>query len=112
MGSPVKAQCIFPGPYVVDTNLFNSQRNAPKEYASAQLGSGITDIESFQKAMEMMLGRRVDITQPSEFAEYVFKGLQNDDFWVMPLHERSAQALRDRFESMINNTNPQIPNML
>jgi NAD(P)-dependent dehydrogenase (short-subunit alcohol dehydrogenase family) len=112
IGSPVRAQCIFPGPYVVDTNLFDSKRHAPKDVTPEQLGGGITDIESFQQAMEQMIGRRVDITQPSEFAEYVFKGLQNDDFWVMPMHERAAQALRDRFEGMINNKNPMIPNML
>ena len=112
-GSPVKAACLFPGPYVVDTNLFNSQRNAPEEYKNNnQLGGGITSMESFQQAMEQMIGRRVETTQPEEFAEYVFAALQRDEFWIMPLNDRTAKALRDRFEGMIDKTNPMIADML
>jgi NAD(P)-dependent dehydrogenase (short-subunit alcohol dehydrogenase family) len=111
-GSPVKAACLFPGPYVVDTNLFNSQRNAPAEYKSDQLGSGITSIESFQQVMEQMIGRRVDITQPEEFADYVHGALQRDEFWIMPMHARSEKALRERFEGMITKTNPFIADIL
>jgi NAD(P)-dependent dehydrogenase (short-subunit alcohol dehydrogenase family) len=112
-GSPVKAACLFPGPYVVDTNLFNSQRNAPAEFKSnAQLGGGITSMESFQQVMEQMIGRRVETTQPSEFADYVFGALQRDEFWIMPMHDRTEKALRDRFEGMITKTNPMIADML
>lgn len=111
-GSPVKAACLFPGPYVVDTNLFNSQRNAPSEYKNDQLGGGITSMESFQQVMEQMIGRRVETTQPEEFAEYVFGALKRDEFWIMPMHDRANKALRDRFEGMLNKTNPTIADML
>lgn len=110
-GSPVKAACLFPGPHVVDTNLFNSQRNLPADYKIDQF-SGIDSVESFQKTMEQWIGRRVELTKPDDFADYVFGALTRDEFWILPMEDKMVKALRDRFEGMINKTNPMIPDVL
>jgi NAD(P)-dependent dehydrogenase (short-subunit alcohol dehydrogenase family) len=113
-GSKVRAACLFPGPHVVDTKLFDAQRNLLKRFddGSDQFGGGITDIESFQQVMEAMIGRRVDITQPEDFAEYVLGALRREEFWILPLTQKTQDAVRARFEGMLNHTNPVIADML
>lgn len=113
-GGKVKAACMFPGPHVVDTRLFNAQRNLLPRFddGSAQFGGGISDIESFQQVMQVVIGRRVEITQPEDFAEYVLGALRRDEFWIMPLTAKTEDAIRARFEGMLNKVNPIIADML
>jgi hypothetical protein len=62
--------------------------------------------------MQVMIGRRVEITQPEEFADYVLGALRDEKFWIMPTNPKTATAIRARFEGMLNKTNPVIADML
>ncbi len=113
MQSPVKAALLFPGPYVVETGLFNSARNRPAEFADEAAGAGgISSLEDMQQMMEKTIGRRIETTKPAEFAEYTYQALLQDKFWILPMNDRQVKAMRDRLESMIAGTNPLPPDVL
>lgn len=112
-GSKVRAAILFPGPHVVDTNLFSSHRNAQAEYADAAVkaGSGINNVDEFQGIMKMMLGREVPLTQPQDFAEEVFQSILRDEFYILPLTEKTKDAIRKRTEVMLDRGQPVIADM-
>ena len=58
------------------------------------------------------VGMEIEITTPEEVAEYVYRGLSNDDYWILPQTEKSKAALRARVEGMINNVAPAVPDVL
>jgi hypothetical protein len=112
-GSKVKAAILFPGPHVVDTNLFGSHRNVQAEYADAatKAGSGVNNVDEFQGLMKMMLGRPVPLTQPEDFAEEVYQSLLRDEFYILPLTEKAKTAVRKRTEIMLERGQPIIADM-
>jgi NAD(P)-dependent dehydrogenase (short-subunit alcohol dehydrogenase family) len=112
-GSKVKAAILFPGPHVVDTNLFSSHRNVQQEYAdpAIALGMGINNVDEFQVVMSAMLGRPVELTSPADFAEEVFQALQRDEFYILPLTATTQDAVRKRYEIMLERGQPVIPDM-
>jgi NAD(P)-dependent dehydrogenase (short-subunit alcohol dehydrogenase family) len=111
--SPVKAAVLFPGPYVVETNLFSSGRNRPAELREeTPVGNAINSLEDMQAMMEKTIGRRIQTTTPEAVAEYTYQALLQDHFWILPMHERFRQALRERFEGMLALRNPTIPDIM
>jgi len=112
-GSPVRAAILFPGPHVVDTNLFGSQRNLQAEYDDPLLraGAGITDMQSFQALMKRLLGREVETTDPADFADEVLASILREEFYVLPLTEGAKRAVRKRCEDMLERRPPSIPDL-
>jgi NAD(P)-dependent dehydrogenase (short-subunit alcohol dehydrogenase family) len=112
-GSKVKAAILFPGPHVVETNLFSSHRNVQKQYADPAIvaGNGVNTIEDFQARMKSFLGREVALTSPEEFAEEVFQSVLRDEFYILPLTQSTKEAVRTRYEIMLDRGQPVIPNM-
>ncbi|HEY3695501.1 SDR family NAD(P)-dependent oxidoreductase [Phenylobacterium sp.] len=112
-GSKVKAAILFPGPYVVDTNLFNSHRNLQTEYLdpSFDLSRGINTMSEFQGLMKQLIGREAETTSPKDFAEEVYQSLLRDEFYILPLNEGAKNAVRERYEIMIARGQPVMPNM-
>jgi NAD(P)-dependent dehydrogenase (short-subunit alcohol dehydrogenase family) len=112
-GSKVKASIIFPGPHVVETNLFSSHRNVQEEYRDADVvyGGGVETVEQFQDVMQMMIGTRVQLTKPADFTEEVYQSLLRGDFYVLPLTDKTKQAIRTRYEIMLDRGQPVIPDM-
>jgi NAD(P)-dependent dehydrogenase (short-subunit alcohol dehydrogenase family) len=110
--SPVKAALLFPGPHVLDTGLFNSARNRPKELTDPGDALGITSLEDMQQRMLKSIGRRIDITHPDEFAETAYQALREDKFWIMPIEGRVVAAIRDRYEGMLAGRTPKQPDIL
>lgn len=112
-GSKVKAAILFPGPHVVDTNLFGSHRNVQAEYADAATtaGSGVSNTEQFQGVMKIMLGREVPLTQPEDFAEETYQALLRDEFYILPLTEKTKAAIRKRTEIMLERGQPVLADM-
>jgi len=111
--SPIKASCLFPGPHIVRTGLFNSDRVRPADIPADpnRLDMGIKTAEDLQALMKNF-GMDIEITTPEEVAEYVYQGLSNDDYWILPQTEKSKAALRARAEGMINNIAPTVPDVL
>lgn len=113
-GSHVKAAILFPGPHVVDTNLFSSHRNLQKEYDDPAIasGAGINNVDEFQAAMKFLIGHEVPLTQPQDFAEEVYQSLLRDDFYILPLTDKTKDAIRKRYDDMIERRQPAIPDMM
>ncbi|MEM9013699.1 MAG: SDR family NAD(P)-dependent oxidoreductase [Pseudomonadota bacterium] len=114
MSAKLRAALLFPGPHVINSNLMNSQRNLQDKYDDpiVRQGSGINDMESFQKTMKMFIGHEVPLTEPEEFADIAHDLLLDGKFWVMPMEQITKDAIRLRFEEMLSQTNPSIPKML
>ncbi|WP_157219034.1 SDR family NAD(P)-dependent oxidoreductase [Flavisphingomonas formosensis] len=113
-GSKVKAAILFPGPHVVDTRLFSSHRNVQERYGDPSLraGGGINNVDEFQAAMRHLIGHEVPLTQPEDFAEEVYASILRDDFYILPLEERTKNAIRKRYEDMLERRQPAIPDMM
>lgn len=113
MNSPVKISCLFPGPHIVRTGIYNSQRVRPADLPAdaGAFDPGIQTAEDLQKMMENF-GKKIEITSPEEVAEQVFEDLQTDSYWMLRQTERSRQALRARVDSILSRTNPTPPDVL
>ncbi len=110
---PIKAHILFPGPYVVETNLFSSGRNRPAELTEDKPSSnGVNSLEDMQAIMEKTIGRRIDTSTPESVAEYAIGALRRDEFWILPMHERLKFAIRERTEGMLALRNPTIPDVM
>jgi NAD(P)-dependent dehydrogenase (short-subunit alcohol dehydrogenase family) len=111
--SDIKAAILFPGPHVVDTNLFGSHRNLQKDYDDPiiRAGGGIDDMETFQTVMKSFIGREVETTDPKDFAEEVYTSLLRDDFYILPLTDMTKDAVRKRFDDMLERRHPVVPQM-
>jgi NAD(P)-dependent dehydrogenase (short-subunit alcohol dehydrogenase family) len=112
-GSPVKVSVLFPGPHIVRTGLFNSDRVRPSDIPPDpnRLDLGIKTAEDLQ-AMMANFGMNIEITTPEEVADYVHACLLKDEYWILPQTEKSKLALRERTEGMISRTNPTPPDVL
>lgn len=112
MDTPVQVNALYPGPHVVDTGIFNSERNRPGELAGDGVkASGITSVADMKKMMEEY-GMTLETTSPQEVAEYALQGLREDKFWIRPSTDKSDNALRQRIEGIIKQENPAPPNVL
>lgn len=111
--SPVKVSCLFPGPHIVRTGIFNSARVRPADMPADpnQLDLGIRTAEDLQTLMANF-GMNIEITTPEEVAEYVYESLVKDEYWILPQTERSKQALRARTEGILARSNPTPPDVL
>jgi NAD(P)-dependent dehydrogenase (short-subunit alcohol dehydrogenase family) len=106
--SPVKVSALFPGPYVVDTGLFNSGRVRPEALKKEGVEgneSGINSVEDMKK-MAAEYGFELQTTHPDEVAEMAVKGIENDAFWLLEYTPETAQKIRNRCEMILNKTTP------
>lgn len=110
--SPVKINALYPGPHVVDTGIFNSERVRPADLpGSGEKASGISSVEDMKKMMEQF-GMKLETTSPQDVAAYAVAALKEDKFWIRPSTEKSDNALRARVDGIISQTNPAPPNVL
>jgi NAD(P)-dependent dehydrogenase (short-subunit alcohol dehydrogenase family) len=110
-GSNVRAQLLFPGPHVVDTNLFGSHRLLQAKYDDPALRAGgrVQSMDAYRAMMRRTLGREAPTTDPADFAEEVLQAVLKDEFYVLPLTDRAKAAIRKRFETMIERGPPAAP---
>lgn len=112
-GSKVRAAILFPGPHIVDTNLFSSHRNVQAEYEdeATKAGNGVNNAEDLKALMKMATGKEINLTSPVEFAEEVFQSLRDDQFYILPLTETTKAEIRRRYEVMLDRGQPFIPDL-
>ncbi|ROR99060.1 NADP-dependent 3-hydroxy acid dehydrogenase YdfG [Sinobacterium caligoides] len=111
--SPVKVNALFPGPHVVDTGLFDSDRVRPEELPidPNKVDSGIHSVDDMKNMMREY-GMELETTHPDHVADNALKGLREEQFWIMELSEKSAKAVQDRAEMILKGINPTLPNIL
>ena len=107
----VKVNALFPGPYVVDTGLFNSDRVRPVELDKGDANdSGIKSVDDMRAMMEQF-GMELKTTHPDEVAQTALQGLRNEQFWISPMNEDTEAKIRLRMDSIFNRTNPVAPSL-
>ena len=110
--SPVKIHALFPGPNIVDTGIFNSDRVRPAEFEKPE-GSpetGISSAEDLRKLMEFM-GQKLVTTHPDEVAQTAIRGIRDDQFWIAPLNPGVKDKIRARFDSILDRSELPIPTL-
>ena len=107
----VKVNALFPGPYVVDTGLFNSDRVRPVEHDKGDANdSGIKSVDDMREMMEQF-GMELKTTHPDEVAQTALQGLRNEQFWISPMNEDTEAKIKLRMDSIFNRTNPVAPSL-
>lgn len=110
--SPVKVHALFPGPYIVDTGIFDSNRVRPKEFIKPE-GSpdtGIHSAEDLRRVMEFY-GQELVMTHPDEVAKTAIEGLRTGQYWIAPLNPDAKAQIKARFDSILNRSELPIPTL-
>ena len=106
MKSPVSVHALFPGPHVVDTGLFDSDRVRPESFdTGTPKSSGIRSVEDMRRLMQQH-GMELKTTHPDEVAEAAVAGILADTFWICPRTEESLAKFLARVESIRTLQNP------
>lgn len=111
---PVKISALFPGPYVVDTGLFNSGRVRPeelkKDFAGAGNQTGINSVDDMKK-MAAEYGIEMQSTHPDEVAEMAVQGLLQDAFWLLKTTPETDAKIQARADMILSRSTPVAPVM-
>lgn len=104
-GVAIQAHLLYPGPYLVNTQILASQRNRQEAYRDEEEVGDYLSMEDLKKATE---GQNAEfkLTEPSEVAETCLKGIRNGQFWIRPFTEEHQEKIKRRCESLLGNTNP------
>jgi NAD(P)-dependent dehydrogenase (short-subunit alcohol dehydrogenase family) len=109
---PVKVSALFPGPYVVETGLFNSGRVRPEDLRKPGQGSenatGINSVEDM-KRMAAEFGIELQSTHPDEVADMALEGLERDAFWLLSTTPDTDAKIRSRTDMIMNREVPVAP---
>ena len=110
--SPVQINALFPGPHIVDTGIFDSDRVRPAEFAKPEgtPDTGITSAEDLRKIMEFM-GQKLVTTHPDEVAQTAIRGIRDNRFWIAPINPGTREKIRARFESILDGSDLPIPTL-
>lgn len=113
MDTPVQAAALFPGPHVVNTGIFNSERNRPEDLPPRgdRPASGIQSVEDM-KAIMREYNMELQTTEPEEVAEFALEDLRQGKFWLLRMSDKSRAAFEQRCQGILNATNPTAPDVL
>ncbi len=111
-GSPVQIHALFPGPHIVETGIFDSDRVRPEAFAKPEgtPETGINSAEDLRKVMEFM-GHKLVTTHPDEVAQTAIQGLRDNQFWIAPINAGTKEKIRARFDSILNRSELPIPTL-
>jgi NAD(P)-dependent dehydrogenase (short-subunit alcohol dehydrogenase family) len=96
-GAAISASVLCPG--FVNTNIFNAERNRPKELALEDASEADEAARALGSAM-LAQGK-----QPSEVAEIVLESIRNDHFYILP-HPAWDGFVRSRVEHILARVEP------
>lgn len=110
--SKVKVHALFPGPHIVDTGIFDSDRVRPIDYTKAAdaPNSGIKTADDLRILMESY-GASLETTHPDEVAQTALMGIRDGKFWVMEWNPKTRSEVEKRMQSILNQTNPVPPSL-
>lgn len=107
LDTPVKVSALFPGPHVVDTGIFNSDRVRPEEMEriSNVPDSGIHSVADMKRIMAEF-DMELETTHPDEVAEMAVKGIEEDKFWIKIMTDDGIAKMKARLDMILSDTNP------
>ena len=113
MQSPVKVSALFPGPHVVNTGIFNSERNRPADLPvnPDKPESGIHSVEDMRAIMRQY-NMELATTEPEEVAAFALEDLRQDKFWITRMSDKSRAAFQRRVEDILAARTPTAPDAL
>lgn len=95
LDAPIGVSLLGPGP--VQSAIFNAPFTTGEE-------GGDTRVREFTQMLRSMLAEHG--MNPEDFAQRVFTGIEQQQFWILPQPEALDQALRRRMESILARENP------
>ena len=99
----LQAHVLFPGPFLVNTNILNSDRARTDEYRVAgQAPAAYVDMAALAKSA----GLDFKLTEPEEVAEMALEGVRKGQFWILSKLGSSDDKLRARTENILARENP------
>lgn len=102
----LQAHVLFPGPYLVNTNILNSDRVRPDEFRiEGQAPATYVNM----KALAQSAGVELRLTEPEEVADMALKGIRDGRFWILSKLGKSDARLSARTESILARKNPEPP---
>jgi NAD(P)-dependent dehydrogenase (short-subunit alcohol dehydrogenase family) len=101
----IRASVLFPGPYIVATNIFDAARNRPLDLPNERPDAPPPPTLEDIRRMTEQAGGKFVATQPNNVALYTLEALRQDRFWILP-RGRSDEAIRARLESIISRADP------
>ena len=110
--SPVRVHALFPGPYVVDTGIFDSDRVRPERFEKPADApdTGIRSSDDLRKIMEAF-GMELKTTHPDEVAHAALEGVRDGRFWILPLNPTALSQIKARMDSILDRTDPPVPSI-
>ena len=110
--SKIHIHALFPGPHIVDTGIFDSDRVRPEQFAKAADApdSGIRNTEDLRKIMQSY-GAELQTTHPDEVAGNAITGIRENRFWVVEYADQTREKIEARMQSILTKTNPEIPSL-
>ena len=109
-GNPVQVHALFPGPHVVETGIFDSDRVRPERFAkpSSAPDTGIHSADDLRRLMEAF-GTTLETTHPDAVAQAALDGIRQGRFWILPLTPATESQIRARIEAILARTDPPVP---
>ncbi|MGB5286333.1 MAG: SDR family NAD(P)-dependent oxidoreductase, partial [Polyangiales bacterium] len=102
----LQAHVLFPGPYLVNTNILNSDRVRPDEFRiEGQAPATYVNM----KALAQSAGVELRLTEPEEVADMALEGIRDGRFWILSKLGKSDARLSARTESILARKNPEPP---
>ena len=110
--SPVRVHALFPGPYVVETGIFDSDRVRPERFEKPADApdTGIRSSDDLRRMMEAF-GMELKTTHPDEVAGTALEGIRDGRFWILPLNPTAESQIEARMESILHRTDPPVPSI-
>jgi NAD(P)-dependent dehydrogenase (short-subunit alcohol dehydrogenase family) len=106
---PVKASVLFPGPNMLRTGLWTSQRNRPASYAPERArATPRKSLDDYDKAMRAagVEPQYTEVEEVEEVAAQVVDAIHAERFWILPDSDRADESIRARAASMLARSNP------
>ena len=102
----IRASVLFPGPYIVTTNIFDAARNRPPDLPNERAGAPPPPTLDDIRRMTEQAGGRFSVTQPKDVATYTLEALREDRFWILPSGGRSDETVLARVKSILDRQDP------
>ena len=96
-GTRLGASIFYPSGGLLDTGIWTTDRNRPRELAREKPYDPVPTVQDFKVAAEAA-GMTLEIQDLDELARYCLQGIREQRFVIMIGLEDAAATLRDRAE--------------
>ena len=96
-GTRLGASIFYPSGGLLDTGIWTTDRNRPKDLAREKPYDPVPTVQDFKKAAEAA-GMTLEVQDLDELARYCLQGIRERRFVIMIGLEDAAATLRDRAE--------------